>query len=478
MINLFLDSNYYTGFPEKLSEDQILTCTDAFTDTNDSCSGGLPQDALEYAAQLYNDVGASIQTYTEFASSQNCDKPSTSKLAYDPVIAWEESPANDPMELLKVVANQPAVVGISTRGGLRYWTTTSDEIYNGTYGTYSCSLDSVDHNLLIVGYGVRTVKGVRVPYWLARNSWGSTWGTNGYIKIVRSTVLGAGVCNMLSVPPVYPIVKIFPLTSLPTTPPPPGRRKLLATDRVMPSMSMETGGAFGMPGQETIALTVQGQGQGQGQNIQPKEAAEGQRASDAVRATHMSEWADASATSDAESANSASASASAALPVGRAFLTVVQAGRAGVQVADLAAVTAYFKGSVLTVRVDTVAALPSESTFGNALPIDTQAMEGRQLTLLLLGVDDDSSRVNAETANSHLSAIDWCNADTAGAAVQMELSLLAGLNVNVPLDADADAALDVAGITMTVKLACSDWTSEDGVAARMLVFGGGVASKN
>eukprot|EP00271_Cylindrocystis_brebissonii_P022052 TRINITY_DN826_c0_g2_i1.p1 TRINITY_DN826_c0_g2~~TRINITY_DN826_c0_g2_i1.p1 ORF type:complete len:467 (+),score=83.27 TRINITY_DN826_c0_g2_i1:340-1740(+) len=466
MINLFLDDNYYTGFPEKLSEDQVLTCTEMSLHTEDGCLGGLPQDAFEYAARAYKENGSSIQTFKEFASSKNCFNSSTSKLAYDPVIAWEESPANDPNELQKVVANQPAVVGISTRGGLRLWTTTSDEIYDGTYGTYNCTLDSVDHNLLIVGYGTRGGK----PYWLARNSWGATWGTNGYIKIARSTVLGVGVCNMLSVPPVYPIVKIFPLTSLPTTPPPPGRRKLLATDRVMASMSMESGGAFAMPGHETIALTLQGQ------NIQPKEAAEGQRASDAVRATQMSAWSDASASSDTESANSASASASVALPVGRAFLTLVQAGRGGVQVADLAAVTEYLEGSVVTVRVDTVAALPSESTSGHALPIDTQAMEGRQLTLLLLGVNDDSSRVNAETANSHLSAIDWCNADTAGAAVQMELSLLAGLNAKVPLN--ADAALDVPGVTMTAKLACSDWTNEDDVATRMLVIGGGVASKN
>jgi hypothetical protein len=35
------------------------------------------------------------------------------------------------------------------------------------------------HAILIVGHGVHQGK----PYWLVRNSWGESWGDNGFVKI-------------------------------------------------------------------------------------------------------------------------------------------------------------------------------------------------------------------------------------------------------------------------------------------------------
>lgn len=41
------------------------------------------------------------------------------------------------------------------------------------------------HALNIVGFGVETVKGVDVEYWILRNSWGTGWGMGGYGKIAK-----------------------------------------------------------------------------------------------------------------------------------------------------------------------------------------------------------------------------------------------------------------------------------------------------
>jgi C1A family cysteine protease len=51
---------------------------------------------------------------------------------------------------------------------------------------------SLDHAVAAIGYGVDQTKG---DYYIVRNSWGYTWGMNGYIYIAGG-LDGPGICGI------------------------------------------------------------------------------------------------------------------------------------------------------------------------------------------------------------------------------------------------------------------------------------------
>ena len=49
-----------------------------------------------------------------------------------------------------------------------------------------------NHAALVVGYGVEEVKGLE--FWILRNSWGTEWGEDGYMRVAIQ--VGDGVCGI------------------------------------------------------------------------------------------------------------------------------------------------------------------------------------------------------------------------------------------------------------------------------------------
>ena len=60
---------------------------------------------------------------------------------------------------------------------------------SGVMSSTKCGT-SLDHAVLAVGYGTENGE----DYWLVKNSWNTTWGDQGYIKL--AVVDGKGICGV------------------------------------------------------------------------------------------------------------------------------------------------------------------------------------------------------------------------------------------------------------------------------------------
>lgn len=74
---------------------------------------------------------------------------------------------------------------------------------SGVYVSSVCknSADDVNHAVLAVGYGTEN----GIDYWLIKNSWGASWGDNGYFKMKRGVNM-CGIANCNSYP--YDVVDL------------------------------------------------------------------------------------------------------------------------------------------------------------------------------------------------------------------------------------------------------------------------------
>ena len=69
-------------------------------------------------------------------------------------------------------------------------------------GPCSSSASSFNHAILIVGYGTEN----GIDYWVIKNSWGESWGRNGFGRIQRNApgTNGAGRCG-IALEPTWPV---------------------------------------------------------------------------------------------------------------------------------------------------------------------------------------------------------------------------------------------------------------------------------
>ena len=176
-----------TGQLINLAEQELVDCAGAKYGSM-GCNGGQMEGAFKYIIE-HGQCALSAYPYT--AKDGTCEKCS----AVAHLASCSDVAPNDQVSLKGAVAQQP--VAIAIEADTKYF-----QSYSGGILTSSSCGTSLDHGVLIVGYGEDSGQ----KFWLVKNSWGTTWGDKGYVKIARSeSTNDPGICG-IAMDPSFPSV--------------------------------------------------------------------------------------------------------------------------------------------------------------------------------------------------------------------------------------------------------------------------------
>ena len=177
-----------TGDLLSFSEQQLVDC--AFLSYgNLACNGGLQDNAYNYLEDGHNMELESDYTYFSGTtrSKGTCAYDAT-KAVNVTVTDYTAVTVNNVDQMKAGLTQQPLAIAIEA-DQMCFQTYSSGVFDNDACGT------NLDHAVLAVGYGSENGQ----EYWLVKNSWNTTWGDEGYIKIAI-TGNDAGICGVQSDP--------------------------------------------------------------------------------------------------------------------------------------------------------------------------------------------------------------------------------------------------------------------------------------
>ena len=179
-----------TGTLLSFSEQQLVDCA-YIKYGNYGCNGGLQENAYKYYEAGYKAELESVYPYTSGTGTKgSCQYSASSATAVDVSNYTNVTPDN--VDQMKAALNQqPLAVSIEA-DKFCFQTYKSGVLNNPNCGT------NLDHAVLAVGYGTDATAG---DYWLVKNSWGTSWGESGYIRL--AIVDGEGTCGV-QMDPLFP----------------------------------------------------------------------------------------------------------------------------------------------------------------------------------------------------------------------------------------------------------------------------------
>jgi len=160
---VFLKAAHLTS----LSEQQLMDCSYSYG--NLGCSGGLMDNAFKYVEAN----GLCTEAAYPYTAKDGTCKASSCSVSPNSKIGGYKDVTHTENALGAAVDNQPVSIAIEAdQSGFQLY---KSGVFCGVCGT------SLDHGVLAVGYGTDTT-----DYWKVKNSWGTSWGEKGYIRVCRN----------------------------------------------------------------------------------------------------------------------------------------------------------------------------------------------------------------------------------------------------------------------------------------------------
>ncbi|OQS00090.1 long-chain-fatty-acid-CoA ligase [Thraustotheca clavata] len=173
-----------------LSEQQVVSCDTA--DGNKGCEGGYEDKALDW---IHKQGGLCLESSYPYTSGQSDNSGSCQSSCKVKKLPYIGNVVNIQGEDALTTALNKQPITVAVEAGNDVW-----QHYKS--GTVShCPGAQSDHAVIAVGYGSENGKN----FYKIRNSWSSSWGDQGYIRLGRG-VGGKGICNVAELP-AYPQIQ-------------------------------------------------------------------------------------------------------------------------------------------------------------------------------------------------------------------------------------------------------------------------------
>jgi C1A family cysteine protease len=171
-----------------LSEQQLVDC--GTPEGNHGCNGGLMDFGFQYIEDNQGITTEDDYPYT--ARDGTCQATKASHHVVT-VTGYSDVPSDNPSQFEMAVSKGPVSIAIEADKS-------AFQLYkSGVMDNTACGTQ-LDHGVLVVGYGYDSTESK--DYWIVKNSWGATWGEQGYIRLGKSNS-GDGMCGMYK-QPSYP----------------------------------------------------------------------------------------------------------------------------------------------------------------------------------------------------------------------------------------------------------------------------------
>lgn len=147
------------------SEQELVSCDPV----DDGCQGGLMDNAFQWLESNGLCLEADYPYTSGGGNSGTCKRSCTPQVK---VTSYTDVPKSED-KLILALNQQVVSIAIDAEGF-------AFQMYSS--GVFdSCAGTQLDHGVAAVGYGTDGDK----DYWKVRNSWGATWGEDGYIRMIR-----------------------------------------------------------------------------------------------------------------------------------------------------------------------------------------------------------------------------------------------------------------------------------------------------